>query len=298
MMREQMADAVPTDGWFNSKGPDAPIAWYGGKSLLAGWIIDQFPQHRVYVEPYIGMANVLLKKVRSEVEVCNDLDGRVTNFFQVIRDPAGLAELKRLAELTPYSREAFGELCDQIEPQGPIERAYWFFVRCRQARGGIGMSAITKNAWATSTRTRRGMPEPISKYLSAIDGLDKVADRFRHVIIEHQHAIDVINKYDGPDVLIYCDPPYLAETRNGGKAETYAAEMTTEDHKALLEALRACKARVVLSGYPSTLYDQSLEGWRRIERPMHVQLSNSGGMRTEVLWLNFPAQEDAHVQSA
>ena len=61
--------------------------------------------------------------------------------------------------------------------QDDIGRAWWFFVRCRQARGGIGMSAITKNAWAASTRTRRQMPEPVSKYLAALDGLDAVAAR-------------------------------------------------------------------------------------------------------------------------
>jgi DNA adenine methylase len=284
------------DGWFNKNGPDAPIAWYGGKSLLARWIIEHFPQHRVYVEPFGGMANVLLKKARSEVEIFNDHDRRVTNRFRVIRHRESLAELKRLAELTPYSREEFSRLCEQPEPQEPIKRAYWFFVRCRQARGGIGMSAITANAWATSTRTRRGMPEPISKYLSAIDGLDKVADRFRQVVIEWQQAIDTIKKYDDTDTLFYCDPPYPAETRSGGKADTYAIEMTTADHERLLTTLRACKGRIVLSGYPSALYDQVLKGWRRIERPMHVQFSNSGANRTEVFWLNFSVEAGADVR--
>lgn len=276
-----------TAEWHDPHGPDAPIAWYGGKSYLARWIIDQFPNHRVYVEPFGGMANVLLKKQRSEVEVFNDLDNRVVNFFRVLRDAGQLAELNRLAELTPYSREEFSRFCEEPEPADPLRKAYWFFVRCRQARGGIGMSAITKNAWATSTRTRRQMPEPISKYLSAIDGLQDVADRFRHTVIEHLPAIDLIKKYDDPEVLFYCDPPYPAETRSGGKAATYAFEMTTADHKALLDTLRDCKGRVILSSYPTTLYNNALTHWRRVERPMHVQFSNSGGSRTEVLWMNW-----------
>src|SRR5581483_4412213 len=98
--------------WHNRKGPLAPIAWYGGKYYLAEWIIGEFPPHRIYVEPFGGMANVLLKKHPSEVEVFNDLDGRVVNFFRVLRDPATLLELKRRCELTPFSREQFSDLID------------------------------------------------------------------------------------------------------------------------------------------------------------------------------------------
>lgn len=279
-------DACARDnGLFDSQGPDAPVAWYGGKFYLARWIIEHLPAHRVYVEPFGGMANVLLKKHPGEVEVFNDLDGRVVNLFRVLRDQKQFEELKRLAELTPYSREQFAELCSLPEPLDAIEKAYWFFVRCRQARGGIGMSNITANAWATSTRTRRGMPEPISKYLSALDGLGAVADRFRRVMVESLPAIKLIKKYDGPEVLFYCDPPYLGSTRHAGKAATYHVEMTDADHHSLLLQLQQCVGKVVLSGYPSPLYDRLLSNWQRIERPMKVQFSNSGGNRIEVLWI-------------
>ena len=273
--------------WHNRKGPDAPIAWYGGKYYLAEWIISHFPPHRVYVEPFGGMANVLLKKHPSEVEVFNDLDQRVTNFFRVIRDPGKLADLRCRCELTPYSREEFSNLIDTPEPDNDVDRAWWFFVRCRQARGGIGMSALTKNAWATSTRTRRQMPEPVSKYLAAIDGLDAVADRFRHVMIENLPALELISKYDGPDVLFYCDPPYPGSTRSGGKAATYGFEMDEQQHHKLLAALRQCRARVLLSSYDSTLYRTILHDWQCLEKDTHVQFSNSGGHRRELLWKNW-----------
>lgn len=273
--------------WHDRNGPHAPIAWYGGKYYLAEWIIGQFPPHRVYVEPFGGMANVLLKKQPSEVEVFNDLDGRVVNFFRVLRDPPMLADLKRRCELTPYSREEFAVLCDAPEPQGTVDRAWWFFVRCRQARGGIGMSALTKNAWAASTRTRRQMPEPVSKYLAAIDGLDAVAGRFRHVMIEQLPAVELIRKYDGADVLFYCDPPYPGSTRSGGKAATYGVEMDDQDHHELLTALRQCRGRVLLSSYDSTLYRTVLHDWHCLEKETHVQFSNSGGRRRELLWKNW-----------
>ncbi len=273
--------------WFNSKGPDAPIAWYGGKHYLARWIIEQMSDHRVYVEPYGGMAGVLLKKERSEVEVFNDLDGRAVNFFRVIRDRELFEDFKLQAELTPYSREEFHNLCETPEPTDPVQRAWWFFVRCRQARGGTGIGRITPSAWATSTRTRRQMPEPVSKYLSALDGLESVANRFRQVMIENTPAIDLIKKYDGSDVLFYCDPPYPASTRSGGKADSYAFEMTDVDHIRLLETLKKCRGRIMISSYDSPLYNDHLNTWNRVEKATHVQLSNSGNDRTEVVWKNY-----------
>lgn len=193
----------------------------------------------------------------------------------------------RRCELTPYSREEFAALCDTPEPKDAVDRAWWFFVRCRQARGGIGMSAVTKNAWAASTRTRRQMPEPVSKYLAAIDGLDAVAARFRNVMVEYLPALELIPKYDGPDVLLYCDPPYPGSTRSGGKAATYGVEMDEQDHHKLLAALRQCRGRVLLSSYDSTLYRTVLHDWQLLEKDTHVQFSNSGGRRRELLWKNW-----------
>lgn len=273
--------------WKSRQPVRPPIAWIGGKYYLANWILEQFPVHRVYVEPFGGMANVLLKKQPSEVEIYNDLDGRLVNFFQVLRDPAQFQDLQRLCELTPVSREQFETLCDAPEPANSVERAHWFFVRCRQARGGMGSTKLTKNAWATSTRTRRNMPEPVSKYLSAIDGLADVADRFRTVLIEHLPAIELIRKYDKHDVLFYCDPPYPRTTLSGTGKPLYGYDMTDEDHRQLLQTLDTCKAKVLISGYDCGLYREELDGWNRIEKETHVQFSNSGQKRVECLWKNY-----------
>ncbi len=277
----------PSASWKASRSPAAPVAWMGGKSLLANWILDHFSDHRIYVEPYGGMANVLLKKKPSEVEVYNDLDKRLVNLFQVIRDPGKLHELQRLCELTPYSRTEFEALVDEKEPSDPIQRAHWFFVRCRQARGGLGSQTLTPNAWATSKRSRREMPEPVSKYLSAIDGLPGVADRFRKVMIESKPALDVLQKYDSDDALFYCDPPYPHDTLAGAKQPLYAVTMTDGDHAELLTVLKSVKAKVVLSGYSTRMYESTLAEWNKTEKQTHVQFSNSGGHRIEAIWRNF-----------
>jgi len=279
------ADESPLVG--SRKGLKSPIAWYGGKAYYAEWLIERFPDHRVYVEPFGGAANVLLRKPRSEVEVYNDIDDRVVNLFRVIRDPEQFERLRLLLDLTPYARGEFAALLDLPPTDDPVEKARRFFAVCRQARGGIGMSKLTKNAWATSKRTRREMAEPVSKYLSAIDGLEDVATRFRTVMIESRPAIELIHQYDGDDTFFYLDPPYMPETRHGNKAATYAHEMMPDDHAALLDTLLQIKGKAMLSGYAAPLYDDKLKDWRREELRTKAHMSNSGEERVEVIWFNY-----------
>jgi DNA adenine methylase len=283
----------PLPGSETSSGVAAPFPWYGGKAYYADWLIERFPRHRVYVEPFGGAANVLLRKSASPVEVFNDLDARVVGFFRVLRDRATFDEFVRRLQLTPYARAAFEEALAEPEDADadPIDAARRFFVRCRQSIGGLGMSKLYPSHWTLSLRTRRAMAEPVSKYLSAIEGLEEVATRFRSVAIERMPAIDLIAKYDAkrPDdeVFFYCDPPYLPATRHGGSASTYGVEMTLEDHKRLLETLRCCVAKVMVSGYPHELYDDLLRGWRREELSTIAHLNNSSAQRVEVAWMNY-----------
>jgi DNA adenine methylase len=87
--------------------------------------------------------------------------------------------------------------------------------------------------------------------------------------------------YQGSE-LIYSDPPYLLRTRTS--ARRYRFDYEEEDHVELLELLKRLPCQVILSGYPSALYDDSLQGWGSIE----LQVMNQGGVRTEKLWFNFP----------
>jgi DNA adenine methylase len=268
-------------------GLKAPVAWYGGKSYYADWLIEQFPDHRVYVEPFGGAANVLLRKPPSQVEIYNDIDARIVNLFRVIRDRKQFKQLRTALDLTPYAREEFADLLHDLPKASAVEKARRFFAMCRQARGGIGMSKLSRQAWATSKRTRREMAEPVSKYLSAIDGLADVADRLRTVLIESRPAIEMLAQYDGEDSFFYLDPPYVPETRHGKKAATYAYEMSVEDHETLLDAILTLQGKAMLSGYANPLYDSKLKTWRRAELKTKAHMANSGQERVEVIWFNY-----------
>jgi site-specific DNA-adenine methylase len=81
--------------------------------------------------------------------------------------------------------------------------------------------------------------------------------------------------------LVYSDPPYLHHTRTSRRR--YRFEYREEDHIELLALLKSIPCNVILSGYPSALYDEQLSGWRSVE----LQVMNQGGVRTEKLWFNF-----------
>jgi DNA adenine methylase len=107
-------------------------------------------------------------------------------------------------------------------------------------------------------------------------------------VVEHRDAIDLIRREDGPQTLLYCDPPYLHTTRTA--REVYGElEMTEKQHRDLLAVLQQCKSKVMLSGYPSPLYDTALASWTRhtFDLPNNSAGGATKGRETEVLWCNF-----------
>ena len=127
----------------------------------------------------------------------------------------------------------------------------------------------------------------VSEWLSAVDGLPDVHARLSRVLIENMPAIHMIRREDAPETLFYCDPPYLHETRQATTA--YAFEMTESDHQELLDVICQCKGKVMLSGYPSELYDRKLADWTRytFDLPNHAANGKEKRRETEVLWCNF-----------
>jgi len=193
--------------------------------------------------------------------------------------------------LTPYSEAEFLEAAEEVAEGDvewdDIELARRDFVRWRLSIGGRGDSFSF-----TLHRPRRLMADVVSGYLSMIDEqLPLIVDRLRVVQILCRPASDVIARWDSPETLFYCDPPYLPETRAKGSRDVYAHEMTEQGHIELAALLNRVHGKVVLSGYPSSLYDELYAGWRRIE--IDIANHSAGGKekqrRCECLWLNYDA---------
>jgi DNA adenine methylase len=258
------------------------VKWHGGKHYLASRIIEHFPPHRIYVEPFGGAASVLLNKSPVEVETYNDLDLRITRLFRVLRQH-GKAFVERV-RLIPYSQVEFQHAAECPNGASDLDKAVCDFVRWRQSFGGQGKS------WSYTTgRARGGMAGDVNAWWTAIDMLPEIVGRLRRVQIICQPAIEAIKRFDHKDALIYCDPPYVHSTRASGSTDVYGVEMSDDDHRELAAVLQGCKSKVVLSGYPSQLYRELYKGWRVVEFDIanHAAGGKSKARQRECLWMNF-----------
>ncbi|MEK6237958.1 MAG: DNA adenine methylase, partial [Planctomycetales bacterium] len=236
-----------------------PPKWHGGKHYLAGTIVELMPPHGHYVEPYFGGGSVLLAKDPINVsEVVNDKNLELTNFWRVLQDPDLFEQFIRVVEATPFSQQEWRDaehVCSIASPD--VDAAVAFFVRCRQSRAGKfdAFATLSKN------RTRRKMNEQVSAWLTAVEGLPAVARRLQRVVVLNDDAVKIIGREDSAKTLFYLDPPYLHETRV--TTSDYECEMTVDEHCRLLDAVGQVQGKVLLSGYPSELYDGVLKDWNR-----------------------------------
>ena len=263
------------------------IGYYGSKHSIAEQIVALMPEHRGYVEPFCGSLAVLAAKRPSNFECVNDLDGDLMTFWRVLRDRCD--ELERMAALTPHSRAQYTETWPPPEAEDDLARAWRVWVQLTQGRGG----QLRRTGWRYHEVTRgrgSGMPVTLAGYVGRFAA---AADRLQNVSLECLPALDIVGRYGrDPETLMYVDPPYLGSTRsrNGYQVEMNAAA----DHVELAEALHACEATVILSGYTSPLYDLELYvDWHRHEISAwtgqgRAEHSKADGRRVEVLWSNRP----------
>jgi DNA adenine methylase len=259
------------------------FGWYGGKFSHLNWLLPLLPDCHHYCEPFAGSGAVLLNRPPSPVETYNDIDGEVVNFFKVLRDRR--EELIQAIALTPFSREEFAAAVSMPrEAIGEVEQARRFFVRARQARTGLAQTA-SLGRWANCKNTSRsGMSGVVSRWLGSVEMLPLIAERLLRVQIENRPAVDIVQLYDDPGTLFYCDPPYVHGSR--GDAKAYSYEMSDAQHTKFAQVLNLCKGKVAVSGYASPLYDRLYKGWKRIDSDPKACHSTKG-VRQESLWVNF-----------
>lgn len=267
----------------------APLKWHGGKTYLLPWLKEHFPKsYSHFCSPFFGGGPEVffLTALENVSEAVNDLNGDLVNFYRVLRDPEQATDLQLLLALTPVSRDEFERASASLGGvSDPVARAAAFFVKYRMSRQALGKDFIT----AKTSRTRRGMNEAVSSYLSAVEGLPEAHLRLQEVVIENRPAVEFIKAQDGYETFFYVDPPYLPDTRSLKKA--YELEMSEEDHGELLLLLGEIKGKFLLSGYPSEMYDQAAEafGWRRVSKDvaLHSSSAKEKPIKSECLWMNY-----------
>lgn len=248
------------------------LKYPGAKNRIADWICSFIPQHSVYVEPYGGSLTVFFNKKPCHIETVNDIHDEVVNYFRVLRDNG--EKLRRLIELTPYSRSEYEKAYEKTDDS--IERARRFCVRCWM---GFGCSNRYKNGFKSGQQTIS--PNPARAWVQLPEVMLMASERLKGVQIENLPALELIGRYDTPDVFMYIDPPYLQGIR---KNYLYKYEMDNVEHEELLKKLLNHPAKIMISGYDNNMYNNYLIGWRKVSKKTRAE---NGLTRTETLWMNY-----------
>lgn len=273
----------PSAGVTISGVKKTPLIYYGGKTRSAEWVCRYISEisHKTFVDVFGGGGGIFFAKGPSDVDVYNDV-GNVSNFFKVLREKGDM--LYRSLYFTLYGREDF-KFCSEnwerfMREENDLEWARCWYVQIMQSfkhQEDDGSFLVSKDVNSASTFSHH------------VDDLFYVVKRLRNTIIENHDFRHIMVDYDKDDTLFYCDPPYVSESRSdGGKG--YRNEMSESDHNELLDLACSCKAKVIISGYASDLYDDRLVHpyWERVEKTARQGIHNSKqnvGTRTEVLWV-------------
>lgn len=222
----------------------APFPWFGGKGnpKIKKAILEALPPHEYYVEPFGGGGSILLSKPPVKVEVYNDVNRGLVNFFRVVADTEYFGKFMARVTLLPDSRELYEEYVRTwVGIHDPVEQAVrWYYV------AQFSFGGMFANAFGTGVTTSL-----TPRWKSSFTNLPKVHDRMMDVQIECCDWRDILKRYSGTDYLAYCDPPYVLGAR---KAGGYDHELKDKDHEELIQRLIEYDGAVILSGYNSDLY--------------------------------------------
>lgn len=247
------------------------LRYFGGKWRLAQWIMDYFPPHVCYCEPFGGGGSVLIQKPPSAVEFYNDLNSDVVTLFRVLRNRPD--DLIRAIDLTPYAyteyKKSFDSCLDEVECARRTYIRYWM---------NMGGRDNKTSGWRITTNDDRGN-SPVDDWQN-IEHLYAIAARLKKVNIDNRDAIELIQRCDSETTLFYVDPPYVHESRGSAR---YVFDYSDEQHVKLASVLNNVKGMVILSGYANTIYDNLYSNW-------HVVKKNAVSFRSkktvEFLWIN------------
>ena len=259
-----------------------PISYYGGKVGMLPYILPKIPTHIMYVEPFIGGGAIFFGKEKSAIEVINDTNREVVNFYNVVQND--FVSLEKEIRITLHSRDLHRKastIYNNPDLFNEIKRAWAFWTLATQS-----FSAIIDGSWGYDISKNVTSKKIMNKRNSFSE---EVAIRLQDIQIECTDALRIINSRDRVDRFFYCDPPYY--NSDCGHYDGYSIE----DFETLLKTLSKIEGKFLLSSYPSDILTEYIKNnkWHTVHYDKHVSVGVSRNekprkSKTEVLTANYP----------
>ena len=257
-----------------------PTSYYGGKQNLVKTILPLIPPHTTYVEPFVGGGAIFWAKKKSEVEVINDNNRELINFYEVVQNE--FVDLEKLIRITLHSRSLHNDA--NVVYNNPhmftrIQRAWAIWVLAAES-----FSSMFDGSWGYD-KIKGTTSQKITNKRDAFT-ID-YAIRIQNVQIECTDALRIIRSRDYEDAFFYVDPPYY--NSDCGHYDGYSIE----DFEQLLKTLSHIKGKFLLSSYPSKILQEYTKqnGWnyKALDQPVSVAhgTGNTSKRKIEMMTANY-----------
>jgi DNA adenine methylase len=257
-----------------------PFIYHGSKFSYLPWLLPLLPKTKHFIDVFGGSAAVLLNREPSPIETYNDINGKVVNFFRVLRSQP--QDLIDQLLLTPYSKKEYADAWFS-EEDTPLEQARKFFIRSQQSIWAAGAQDQVKGWAASINDSRAGKSEKVQRWMNAVVGLDAVVKRLLNVQIECRDFRFILSKYDGTDRLFYLDSPYDMHFRS---STPYEFDFKNQDFFDLHHFAKNSKGLVAISGYNSPFMLDLFSDFHFTQGPMRKN-TRSDSEAYECLWTNY-----------
>lgn len=269
-----------------------PITYYGGKQRIAGEILPMIPAHKLYCEPFFGGGAVFFRKPKAGIEVINDHDNNLVNFYSCIQNQ--FDELHELIRQTLHSESMYyhaKDIWNGRAEANDIEKAWavWLITN-----GSFAGSMHGGWKWCNGTSGGHSATMIMNKRNEFSERLHK---RLECVQISCRDALRVIQDRDDKDTFFYLDPPYP------GCCQQHYSGYTHQDFYELLQLLTTIKGRFILSNYwcQTLKYHIIKNQWNYKTIDVNLCMGNIGRgkrrekgvrKRTEILVYNYTIEKD------
>lgn len=219
---------------------DNILKWIGGKSQSAEKIIGLLPEHDCYCEIFFGGGSVFFRKKPSKVEIINDINSELVNFYRVLQNNS--EEFKAREKYELYAADIYYGYRDEFNSGkhftlSNVERAFRFYCLIKEAFGGKfagGFGFSSAQSMATT-------------FFNSFEKVDEITKRLKSVTIDNRDFEHIIKSYDGDRTVFFTDPPYLASNNADYYFKSSNSSFGIHDHMRLFLALKSIKGKCLLT---------------------------------------------------